>query len=257
VSGLTVEKWHRRFEFQARWTQEVRSYLFNSYKVQPSARILEAGCGTGAVLSAVSREFPASYFGIDIDRPRLIFAHTHKVPASLASASVVSLPFAGDTFDGVFCHYFLLWVRDPLKTINEMTRIVKPGGFVAALAEPDYRGRIDYPEILVELGRQQAQALIDQGADVEMGRRLAEIFSSAGLAEIQVGIMGARWDLTVSNEDFESEWALIEEDLAGKLPPVRLEAYKNADFTSRQLGERILFLPTFYAIGRVQDFENS
>jgi SAM-dependent methyltransferase len=57
-----------------------------------------------------------------------------------------TLPFQ-PVFDVTFCHFLLLWVSNPEKVVAEMGRVTRPGGSVR-LAEPDYGGRIDYPESL-------------------------------------------------------------------------------------------------------------
>ncbi len=41
---------------------------------------------------------------------------------------------------------------------EEMVRVTRPHGFVLALAEPDYGGRIDYPSELSTIGNWQIEA---------------------------------------------------------------------------------------------------
>jgi len=74
-----------------------------------------------------------------------------------------------------------------------MRRVVKPGGWVVALAEPDYGGRIDYPDQLSALGWKQASALSAQGADTNAGRKLAGWLAETGLKGIQTGLLGGQW----------------------------------------------------------------
>ena len=37
-------------------------------------------------------------------------------------------PFTNASFDLTFCHYLLLWLKDPLSAIKEMKRVTRPGG---------------------------------------------------------------------------------------------------------------------------------
>ena len=128
--------------------------------------------------------------------------------------------------------------------------MTRPGGAVLACAEPDYGGRVDYPPELVPLGQLQAQALRQQGADPELGRRLGEIFAGAEL-EATVGVMAGRWDLpTAPGSGFEAEWAMRERDLAGLVSPEELCQLRSVDRQALTTGQRILFVPTFYAIGK-------
>jgi len=135
--------------------------------------------------------------------------------------------------------------------LEEMTRVTRPGGVILALAEPDYGGRIDYPAELAEIGRLQADALTRQGADINMGRKLAELFTAAGLQNVTSGVMGGEWTHKPSDADSELEWDTLASDLAGTLDPDRLSALRQLDSAAWQRGNRILYVPTFYAIGWV------
>ena len=132
-----------------------------------------------------------------------------------------------------------------------MRRVTKGGGWVLALAEPDYGGRIDYPIRFEEIGKLQTRALIDQGVDPMIGRRLRELFSQAGLIDIRAGVLGGEWMGSQSQEDLDSEWQTIAADLQHELSHEAIEGYRTADAEAWRSGTRILFIPTFYAIGRV------
>ena len=131
-----------------------------------------------------------------------------------------------------------------------MARVVRPAGCVLACAEPDYGGRVDHPPDLVSLGRLQAEALRRQGADPNLGRRLGELFVAAGL-QATVGVMAGRWRLPAfPDAEFEAEWAMREHDLTGLLSPEELRRLRSADRQALTEGRRILFVPTFYALGK-------
>jgi hypothetical protein len=130
-----------------------------------------------------------------------------------------------------------------------MCRVARPGGWVLALAEPDYGGRVDYPVELATLGRWQAESLRQQGADSEMGRKLAGIFTRAGLKHVETGVMGGEWKHPDLPGEVNLEWAVLESDLAGKISLQDIQNMKQMDVAARQNGERVLFVPTFYAWG--------
>ena len=100
-----------------------------------------------------------------------------------------------------------------------MRRVTRPGGWVLAMAEPDYGGRIDYPEDLIYLGELQETALRRQGAETRLGRRLSALFHAAGLQEVETGVLGGQWRDAPSLEDLAREWEVLEVDLADKLTP--------------------------------------
>jgi len=240
---------HARYAQQAAWTRSLRAWLSVESGLDRAARILEVGCGTGAILA----ELPATArrFGIDIDPLVLPEARRHAPSARLSCADALCLPLKSASVDAVLCHFLLLWVSDPVQALREMRRVTRPGGVVMAFAEPDYGGRIDHPLELVELGHLQGQALQTRGADPLAGRKLGAWFTRAGLADVQVGVMGGQWGAPPTENEWQAEWSVLQADLAGQIPADRLAELRALDSAAWAHGERILFVPTFYAWGRV------
>lgn len=242
--------WARRFEQQARWTAQVRRTYFEQIQVAAGSRVLEVGCGPGVILAdgpLVPEQFR---YGVDIDLPALRQARSRLPAAPLTACDGLHLPFAGEQFDITFCHYYLLWV-DAQAALLEMRRVTRPGGWLLALAEPDYTARIDYPPPLDELGRQQTAALQAQGAHPQSGRSLGQLLAECGLKAITSGVLGGQWPAQMDPAEFDQEWQVLEHDLAGRLPHADLVAYRNRDYAARQRGERVLYVPTFFAAGQV------
>ncbi len=193
----------------------------------------------------------AEIVGLDIDRSTLAFADALTAKSvAYTQGNALDLPFPSATFDLCLCHFFLLWMGDPLQSVIEMRRVTRQGGSVLALAEPDYGGRIDYPSELAPIGKLQAEALRRQGADPDTGRRLGEIFSQSGLEVIETGVMGGQWRGAPSKENWEAEWRVLEADLAGELSESQINQMHSLDAAAWQRGERVLFVPTFYAWGK-------
>lgn len=250
-SGLTPADWHARYQLQAGWTASIRDYLYQRASLADARRVLEVGCGSGAVLSSLHEHNQAQVIGLDIDRPILKFAASLDTRSGFITGDALRLPFADRTFDIVFCHYFLLWVRSPLVALQEMTRVCRAGGAILALAEPDHAGRIDHPDELEVLGNLQTEGLEQQGADPKAGRSLAGWFHQAGLVEIESGVLGGQWKTRPTDEFLESEWEMLRHDLEGIMTPPEIERYRNIDLHAWAEGTRVLHIPTFYAIGKV------
>lgn len=240
--------WHDRYTQQARWTRDLREYLFQKAGLTSASRVLEVGCGTGAILSEINS--PASRHGLDLSRAALAETRLHAPRVSLVHADALSLPYADYTFDITFCHFLLLWVRDPLTAVREMARVTRPQGHVLALAEPDYSQRVDQPESLAPLGKWQAEALRAQGADPSFGARLAETFARAGIEIIETGTIQPSGN-EASREEREKEWAVLEADLAASVPGEDIHKMKLLDEEAWKRGERVLFVPTYFVWGRV------
>lgn len=248
--SLTPEEWHAWFSIQAEWTRPTRLWLYREAGLGQARAVLEVGCGSGVVAGELVRLSAARVVGLDLDMTMLAFARRQEGGVTYVQGDAHALPFPSGSFDVVVCHYLLLWLADPAQGMREMARVVRPAGCVLVCAEPDYGGRLDHPRELAHLGRLQTEALRRQGADPEIGRRLGEIFVAAGL-QATVGVMAGRWDLPASPDaGFEAEWAMRERDLAGFLSPEELHRLRSVDRQALADGRRVLFIPTFYALGR-------
>jgi SAM-dependent methyltransferase len=242
---------HRRYMEQARWTSQVRRRLYAHAGLSPHNSVIEVGCGTGAIC----RELPAFtsglVLGLDLDPAALALAAGENPAVEFLLADGFRLPLVGRAVDAVLCHFLLLWVGNPLAMLIEMVRVTRSGGAVMALAEPDYGGRIDYPDFLKEMGELQRQALRDKGADPLMGRQLRALFHQAGLGAVHVGVLGGEWDDRDDQQAFASEWETWRGDLSGRLSEAQLGNYRSRAEAAWRSGGQVLFVPTFYAFGRV------
>lgn len=245
---LDLNAWHQRFTQQANWTKELRHYLLGLVNLAPTSRVLDVGCGTGALFDQYG--IPLHLYGLDLDHGRLKFASRVANPAHLTRGNVYSLPYPDNTFDLSLGHYLYLWLEQQSAALDEMLRVTRPGGWVMAMAEPDYSGRIDYPETLIGLGELQTTSINQQGADIACGRKLKALFHSAGLSNIESGVLQGQWQHTPTRHEWELEWMMLESDLDKSIPADEFDALKDTDWQAWQNGERIMFIPTFYAIGQ-------
>jgi ubiquinone/menaquinone biosynthesis C-methylase UbiE len=239
---------HRRYTQQAGWTAQLRRHIFASAGLPNAKRVLEIGCGTGAVLSTITA--PAAHLaGIDIDRAAIQMAKRTVPTAILAAADAHKLPFASGSFDIAFFHFVLLWLSQPAAALAEARRVTRRGGAIIAFAEPDYTVRVDRPAELAHIGQLQTDALRAQGADPAIGSRLAELFAQAGIRIEESGQLASQPDQAPA-DDLELE--VLRADLAPLVDAATLEDLLAKERSSRSAGFRVLHVPTFYAWGRVE-----
>lgn len=119
---------------------------FKSYVVAalaryaPGGRVLDLGCGVGHDLIRLSRA-GLTAVGVDLSQAALRRALA-KSPA-VVQADGASLPFRSGVFDGCRVERVLQHVTDPGAVVDEMVRVVRPGGVLAVL-EPDHTSfRVD------------------------------------------------------------------------------------------------------------------
>jgi SAM-dependent methyltransferase len=110
--------------------RDITFALLDTY-VRPGggARVLDAGCGTGANLLALRRYGPV--VGVDISPLALALACT-RPGAQVAAGSVDRLPFADASFDLVACFDVLyhLDVQEDTQALREFRRVLRPGGIL-------------------------------------------------------------------------------------------------------------------------------
>lgn len=241
--------WHTRYTQQAKWTRNLRAYVFDKIKLDDADRVLEVGCGTGAILAELPTHL--ALHGLDLNPAALSQCRIHASAASLIQGNALSLPFSNNSFEVVYCHFLLLWVKNPLEALLEMKRVTRPNGHIIAFAEPDYTQRIDKPDELVQLGKWQTESIQRQGADPGFGARLAESFFEAGIQILETGTIQSAGNEALLDER-EGEWAMVESDLAESVSAEDIQKMKLLDRTARERGERVLHVPTYFAWGRRQ-----
>lgn len=251
ASAMGVDRWHARFTQQAGWTRQVRRYLAAELGFSNRTRVLEAGCGTGVITADLWHDDPAQVHGVDISRAFLRKAAGHDHNTRFTVGDVYRLPYADKTFDHTLTHFLLLWLAQPVQGLREMMRVTRRGGSIVLFAEPDYPARIDYPPVLARLGALQEQALREQGAHPEIGRSIAHLLVQAGCVDVHSGLMGGQWSAAADPAGIASEHEVLRADLWGRLPENELEELLTLDRQAWEVGWRVLFVPTFYAWGKV------
>lgn len=99
-------------------------------QLSPESRVLDVGCGTGALLAELRDAQPAIQLtGVDPVEAMLTIAR-ERLPEDvvLRSAWAEELPFADGSFDRVISCNMFHYVRQPLQALREMKRVLTPGG---------------------------------------------------------------------------------------------------------------------------------
>ena len=205
--------WDKRFQQQATWTQNFRSYLFRNIITEKDLSILEVGSGTGVITEQLSRLDHFSIFGVDISPKRVQFAKKFDPNSCFSTADGLYLPFPEGCFDVTCCHYFLLWVSSPFGALTEMLRVTKTGGHVVVFAEPDYSKRNDLPEELLEIGIAQFQSLQLQGADPEIGSKVKGMYQQLSMNIEEAGVYQSDSSLH-EKENIQQEITILRNDLS-------------------------------------------
>ena len=139
VHGYGTPEQERLVQQAEHWRHRL---IRNGTELEPGTRLLEVGCGVGAVLAVLGQEFPdVRLTGVDIEPKQLEFARGHLersgVETTLLQADARALPFGSGSFDHVWMMWFLEHVADPPAVLREARRVLVPGGAITAI-EVDY-----------------------------------------------------------------------------------------------------------------------
>jgi SAM-dependent methyltransferase len=108
--------------------------FLNPFLLESPRRVLEIGCGTGFFARHVARQLPgARVIGVDANSERLRFARELAGPDAVAfeRAELTALPLADESVDLAFGRFVLVHATDPSAAIDELRRVVRPGGRIA------------------------------------------------------------------------------------------------------------------------------
>jgi phosphatidylethanolamine/phosphatidyl-N-methylethanolamine N-methyltransferase len=110
-----------------------REPLITSLELSPGQTVLDAAVGTGLNLPAYPEG--VSVTGIDLSHGMLDHARSKQVSANvtLKVADLENLDFPDDSFDAAASGFTLCVVNDPVRALQEILRVTKPGALVAIL----------------------------------------------------------------------------------------------------------------------------
>jgi ubiquinone/menaquinone biosynthesis C-methylase UbiE len=104
-------------------------------------RILEVGCGTGHWLQGLVAS-GARLFGLDLSVGMLGIARLHEPRICLTRGVALELPFAGDSFDLIYCVDALHHFGDAQRFIEQAFRVLRPGGRLAIIGNDPHGGEV-------------------------------------------------------------------------------------------------------------------
>ena len=189
-----------------RWSRVVAREFLPWLDIAPGARWLDVGCGTGALTApALEMAAPASVLGIDSSAGFLRVARgqigDRRAVFALGDARALPLPDAA--YDVAVSGLALNFVPDPERAAQELRRVVRPGGRVAAYVW-DYAGRMQLMRHFWDAAVALDPAAADEGPRFPLCRPgpLAALWRAAGLIAVQTRPI----DAPTRFRDFDDYW---------------------------------------------------
>jgi SAM-dependent methyltransferase len=208
-----VDRWDSGDAYEpyvGRWSRLVAREFVRWLAVPPGSRLLDVGCGTGALTKTVlEHTAPSEVVGIDPSAAYIALAGARMDEdprAHFEIGDAQALRAAAATFDVVVSGLVLNFVPRPELAVAEMARVTRSGGTVAAYVW-------DYAEgmQLMRYFWDAAGALDPKAKELDEGRRfwlckpepLIRLFLTAGLEDVEVRAI----EVPTYFRDFDDYWS--------------------------------------------------
>ncbi|HUG77379.1 MAG TPA: class I SAM-dependent methyltransferase [Burkholderiales bacterium] len=180
-------------QLMGRWSVRLAPLYADFARVRDSGRILDVGCGTGAlakVVAGMTRQ--SEIVGVDPAQSFVDYARTQvedrRVKFEVGDA--MQLPFPTASFDQTLSLLVMMFIPEPEKAATEMRRVTRPGGTVSACTWD--RDGLELASIFWE----EAMRL-DPGAEARSQRpkhsnregQLTALWQSASLEEVKETVL--------------------------------------------------------------------
>jgi demethylmenaquinone methyltransferase/2-methoxy-6-polyprenyl-1,4-benzoquinol methylase len=130
--GPTYDRYASLLSFgqDPRW----RRFLVSVTDAGPQSTVLDVATGTGAVARELIARKRCKVVGLD-QSPEMLAEARRRLPdeVTLVEGTAERLPFDDAAFDALTFTYLLRYVSEPLETLKELARVVRPGGTIASL----------------------------------------------------------------------------------------------------------------------------
>jgi SAM-dependent methyltransferase len=117
--------------FMGRWSRRLAPLFVTFAGVTEGDRVLDVGSGTGALSAAAAAIESVQVTGIEPSAAYVRYAREH-AKGRFEVGDALALPFPDTSFDLTLSMLVLNFVPDPAAALQQMIRVTRPGGIVAA-----------------------------------------------------------------------------------------------------------------------------
>ena len=187
-------------ETTSRWdaTRELRGWERAHLALIEGERLLDVGCGLGDAALALADDLGTTgeVVGIDVSAAMLAVARERSSAARchvrFSVGDALALDEPAGSFDAARSERTLQWVADPRTAIDELARVLRPGGRVSLIDTDWSTLRLDVGDADVTARVRDAMRA-ERGRPSNVGRRLDELVRAAGFGEVRQTTATQAW----------------------------------------------------------------
>jgi ubiquinone/menaquinone biosynthesis C-methylase UbiE len=190
-----------------RYSPALASALIDFAGVGPGMRVLDVGCGPGALTAALTGLLGTpAVTAIDPSEPFVEACRARLPGVEVVLAGAEALPFEDRVFDAVLTQLVVNFMRDAEAGVREIARVTRPGGLIASCVW-DYAGEMTLLNAFWRAARDvdpQGAAYVDERVVMRWctEAELAELWRAAGLREVRSGSLV----VSATYADFDDLW---------------------------------------------------
>jgi ubiquinone/menaquinone biosynthesis C-methylase UbiE len=179
--------------YEQHWQQQLtpaQTRLLEMADIRPGERVLDVACGTGLVTCRVARQVGEHGTVVGVDVAGKMVAYAQHVAANQRLRQVTwarmdaeELLLPDGTFDVALCALGLMYVPHPVKALQEMYRVLKPGGRAVA-AVWGRRHRCGWADIFPIVDARVTTEVCPLFFHLGTHDMLAQTFAAAGFEQI-------------------------------------------------------------------------
>lgn len=191
-----AEAWHRWHPTLKKWLGPATDLMLNMAEVREGYSVLDIAAGAGEQsITAAEKVGPSGYvLATDLAPKILDFALDLAKEKEISNIETKemdgeNLTLADNSFDTVISRVGLIFFPDQQKALKEMKRVLKPGGFVAAIvySTADKNKFFSIPVSVIRKRAQLPPPLTGQPGPFSLGAEgvLDDAFKKAGFINVQ------------------------------------------------------------------------
>ena len=189
--------------FMGRYSRSLSPQLADLAGVQAGQRVLDVGCGPGALTSElVTRLGADAVAAADPSEPFVQAARQRHPGVEVALAPAEDLPFGDAGFDIALAQLVVHFMRDPVAGLAEMRRVTRDGGVVAACVWDHAGGQGPLSPFWRAVAELDPDAPDESDLPGAREGHLAALFESAGLEDVEDDALWVHAD----HASFEEWW---------------------------------------------------